>query len=290
MTKANSKKINNSEQILRVDTNQKELGEKSSIQKKIDLDTSIKLLLEENTSPKTFGEIYKVILENEKLKTDNKQKRIIEEAYFELNSFVVNIDIRSSTKLMMNSLRHPKRYVDFISDLSKEFKNKIISLHGIFDKFTGDGVLCHFPIFDEKDNEKQNIETLRKINDFFIYCNRIFFEKYADGQKDQPPLFIVDFKEVGIGIGCDYGKVSYQIRKRIFYAVGAPVVYACRLSSAPANNIYLNRGAYLEFQKAKIPFAKKSIPIKNERDIYIHYKDNLYDIQEQNIQDNPKRN
>lgn len=205
--------------------------------------SNLHTFLKANSSPE-LTEKWKIKLEKEEIKNSLK-----------IESFVVCIDIRNSTKLMINALDH-KVFVDFISNVVTNFKEKIIDNHGIFDKFTGDGVLCHFPIFEDKDKEK----IKEKIIIFLEECNNIFSIEYKKNLDSN--LFPIEYKDIGLGIGVDYGRVNYSFLNNTFYAVGVPVVYACRLSSAPAHSVYLNIGAHLKIQSKN--FKKESINIKHE--------------------------
>src|SRR6185436_699940 len=62
------------------------------------------------------------------------------------DAFVMSIDIRRSTELMLKS-RRPKLFAQFIVGLTQILREIVLSNHGIFDKFTGDGVLAFFPTF-----------------------------------------------------------------------------------------------------------------------------------------------
>ncbi len=58
----------------------------------------------------------------------------------------MSIDIRRSTDLMLKA-REPRLFADFVTGLCSKLKNLIVNNYGVFDKFTGDGVLAFFPDF-----------------------------------------------------------------------------------------------------------------------------------------------
>src|SRR5690606_4988561 len=64
----------------------------------------------------------------------------------EVEAVVISIDIRRSTDLMLKA-KSPTEYSDFITGLSQKLSQIIIQHLGIFDKFTGDGILAFFPKF-----------------------------------------------------------------------------------------------------------------------------------------------
>ena len=59
---------------------------------------------------------------------------------------IMAIDIRRSTELMLKA-RNPELYASFITTLCIQLKQIILDNYGIFDKFTGDGILAFFQIF-----------------------------------------------------------------------------------------------------------------------------------------------
>ena len=61
-------------------------------------------------------------------------------------AFVLAIDIRRSTELMLKA-KDPKTFKHFIMGLCDGFRGIILRNWGIFDKFTGDGVLAFFSDF-----------------------------------------------------------------------------------------------------------------------------------------------
>ena len=189
---------------------------------------------------------------------------------FRCPSFVICIDIRNSTKLMTIAALSESNdnFTEFIADLIEKFRKIIIDSDGIFDKFTGDGILCHFPILKENKEEIQE-------NVIFIFeeFNNIFITEYQKRLKQK--LFPIELKDTGIGIGCDYGEVDYKLLNGVFYAVGLPVVYACRLSCAPPQHVYLNVRAYQEIKSKN--FIKTPLTIKNEGDVYVYSRSYSYE-------------
>src|SRR5262249_51499148 len=61
-------------------------------------------------------------------------------------AFVMSIDIRRSTDLMLKA-RDPRLFAEFVTGLCAKLKSLIVNNYGVFDKFTGDGVLAFFPDF-----------------------------------------------------------------------------------------------------------------------------------------------
>jgi len=167
---------------------------------------------------------------------------------------VISIDIRRSTDLMLKATSH-ENFAKFISGLSELLKNIVINNYGVFDKFTGDGILAYFPLFYSGENAILNcLKTAQE-------CH-VLFQKYYNDNKS---LFSVVIK-TGLGIGIDYGNAKIVRINEEQTIVGTPVVYACRLSIAPYGHTYINQQAYDSLVKKEIVFnfVEKEVEIKNE--------------------------
>ncbi|ACT92212.1 DUF1508 domain-containing protein [Dyadobacter fermentans] len=165
-----------------------------------------------------------------------KTNKLFQEAFAnnsEMKAVVVSIDIRKSTELMLKS-RSPRQYAEFITKLSSELSNVITSNFGIYDKFTGDGILAFFPDFYS--GKDSILHALRACDE----CHAVFREHYEKYKS----IFTVFLKSIGLGIGIDYGEVTLVNRGAELTVVGIPVVYACRMSSAPPNATWLNLPAF----------------------------------------------
>jgi class 3 adenylate cyclase len=135
----------------------------------------------------------------------------------------MSIDIRRSTELMLKA-RSPEEFASFITTLSTELMKIVMESYGVFDKFTGDGVLAFFPEFySGPEAASYAIATADK-------CHAAFARHYRTFRKS----FTSVLTEIGLGIGIDYGSVHLVQLGRGLTVVGTAVVYACRLSGAPA--------------------------------------------------------
>lgn len=172
------------------------------------------------------------------------------------DSVVISIDIRRSTELMLKA-RKPELFSKFITDLSQKLSEIIISNFGIFDKFTGDGILAFFPKFYS--GEDAIIRALKAAEE----CHIIFEKHYNDSRE----CFNVFIKDIGLGIGIDYGNITLVNTRNELTVVGIPVVYACRMSGAKAGNTILNQPAkeeILRVCKQHLKIIETEIDIKNE--------------------------
>jgi class 3 adenylate cyclase len=77
----------------------------------------------------------------------------------------------------------------------------------------------------------------------------------------------VFIKDVGLGVGIDYGNVTLVNTQSELTVVGIPVVYACRFSGAKAGETLINQPAREEVMRVcptLAAFKESEINIKNE--------------------------
>ncbi len=179
---------------------------------------------------------------------------------FDLNDVckvvVMSIDIRRSTELMLKA-REPKLYAEFITSLCKRLTDIIISNFGVFDKFTGDGILSFFPYFYS--GPDATYYALKSADE----CHKAFSEHYEKHRH----CFSTILKEVGLGIGIDFGDAYLTNINSEITVVGNPVVYACRFSGAEHGKTFLNQPAYEEVKSRYhdiCQFKETDIKLKHE--------------------------
>ncbi|BAC88420.1 gll0479 [Gloeobacter violaceus PCC 7421] len=180
----------------------------------------------------------------------------------EHETFVMSIDIRRSTELMLKA-RSPEMFAQFISSLCKDLKEVITKNYGIFDKFTGDGILAFFPEFYS--GPDAGIHAVQSA----IECHSIFQRKYKDHRRN----FTTVLNNTGLSIGIDYGPANMQTIAGGLTVVGAPVVYACRLSGGPPGKTLLNQWAYNKIQEVStsfLYFSEETLKIKHEEEILVY--------------------
>lgn len=148
-------------------------------------------------------------------------------------AFIMAIDIRRSAELMLNA-RSAELFAGFMAGLCEEWNRVICDRFGIVDKFTGDGLLASFPeFFSGADAGYRAISAAHE-----AHC--IFSKKYKEYRR----AFSTVLADTGLGIGIDYGDIRFMRIAGDLTVVGAPVVYAARLSSAPAGKTVLNQQAH----------------------------------------------
>lgn len=179
------------------------------------------------------------------------------------NTFVLSMDIRLSTDLMLNA-RTPDDFARYISGLCDKLTALVIDNGGVFDKFTGDGILAFFPEFySGEDAGYKAVVTASDAID-------IFREHYRECRN----CFRVLTANTGLGIGIDYGQVHLVNIGEALSVVGTPVVYACRLSGTKAGTICVNQPAKEvigEKYEAVTTTTEMNLDIKNSGAIYAYY-------------------
>ncbi len=172
---------------------------------------------------------------------------------------ILAIDIRRSTELMLKA-KSPTDFAKFISSLCIKMMDIIKTNYGVVDKFTGDGILSFFPDFYS--GSDAIYFALNSANE----CNNYFKKHYYNNRT----LFSTILTEVGLGIGIDYGETYIVDINNVVTVVGIPVVYACRLSNAKANEILLNQTAYeasiVKYKKC-CQYSESEINTKHEGSI-----------------------
>lgn len=173
--------------------------------------------------------------ETRKYIKDNRDKLNLELFNKKSEMAILSVDIRNSTHLMEKAVSEEK-FGEFLALLTETFKTVILENNGIYDKFTGDGVICYFPEFySGKDYLYYAIKASQELHDSF---KKIYF-RCAN-------CFTILIKDAGLGIGIDCGSVLLKLITDDITVIGNPVINACRLNGAPAYNTYVNNQAYLQ--------------------------------------------
>lgn len=171
-------------------------------------------------------------------------------------AYVMSIDIRRSTDLMLKT-RRPELFARFISELCGKLLDIVIAHNGVFDKFTGDGVLAFFPDFYSGADAGYSVVAAAD-------AAHTLFRSHYDSNRQ---CFFSIIKDVGLGIGIDEGTVNLVQVGDGLTVVGTPVVYACRMGAAPAGMTLLNQPAYekiFESFSEVCTFAETELDVKHE--------------------------
>ncbi|HAM78176.1 MAG: adenylate/guanylate cyclase domain-containing protein [Treponema sp.] len=178
----------------------------------------------------------------------------------EFDAVILSVDIRRSTELMLRA-KSPQFYAEFVNELNTMLIDVVKENFGIYDKFTGDGLLAFFPDFySGKDALIYALECADE-------CKAVFnsiFTKYEDN-------FNIDRKITGLGAGIDCGSVYKAGVETEYTVVGSPVVYACRLSCAPAGSTYITVRAQNKLSSMNCTYFNSQptkVAIKHEATAY----------------------
>jgi len=170
--------------------------------------------------------------------------------------FAMSVDIRRSTDLMLKA-RTPQAFASFITGLCRDLMDIVRRHYGVVDKFTGDGILCFFPeFFCGRDAGYYALGAADA-------CHSAFQTHYRAHRSS----FNSVLRDVGLGIGIDYGDCHIVQVAGDLTIVGVPVVYACRLGGAPAGETLLNQPAYeiiSERHGGSVFLTETDIEIKHE--------------------------
>ena len=172
-----------------------------------------------------------------------------------VEAFLLSIDIRRSTELMLNA-KDAEKFALFLNELSTGLAKIIKDGFGVFDKFTGDGALAFFTeSFSGKSAALSVLVAAEKAHAFF-----------SDHYKSKRGSFNSVLVETGLGIGIDYGDVNILRLSDGLTAVGKPVVYACRFSGVKAGMTAVNQRAYEMMLAAddNLKFEEIDIEVKHQ--------------------------
>lgn len=172
-----------------------------------------------------------------RLKIRNDLQDVMEKACRSTTIVVVG-DIRRSQDLMTYAIDEQdfsRRMVEFISKT-----RSVLDRHGgFFDKFTGDGFLGYFNESICKLYGADYIDSfIGFIDEFTEFCNSHFREWVKFVRK-------VPGQSVGLAIGADLGRVSFQSLDYHVVAVSESIVWASRMASAAkAEEVLVNNLLY----------------------------------------------
>jgi class 3 adenylate cyclase len=188
-------------------------------------------------------------------------------------AYVMSVDIRRSTEMMLQAAPQAK-FAEFLQDLTDGLRQAVLNNCGVFEKFTGDGVLACFPEFlaaeqcvraeSHRDMDAHSVGGNAGIH--ALRAAEQCHEAFVRAMAKHLASFQVRFKDHGLGIGIDYGEISFRQIHEGLSIVGSPVVYACRLGGAPARSTYANVRAYVGLARIlgdELVAVEQSLEIKH---------------------------
>lgn len=195
----------------------------------------------------------------------DEESELLQEFKAHLNSaceaYVLCIDVRRSTDLMLKA-KSPRAFSDFITGLTRKLKEIVRTNYGVYDKFTGDGVLAFYPkFFSGKDAGLRAIKTAAE-------CHECFESHYRDHRS----CFQAVLKSTGLGIGIDFGQCNLVRSDNDLTLIGTPVVYACRLAGSPPSTTLVNQPAFEELMKHSdlLDFTESSLQFKGDGEMIVY--------------------
>lgn len=176
-----------------------------------------------------------------------------------LRTVTLGFDLRKSTFCMENA-DDPREFAYWLDDMVLILMRVAHVYGGVFDKFTGDGALVHFPVeTTEKVYGKKAVTSA-------VYCAIDMQKAMAYHLARLRPLLRLDSKVVGGAIGIDVAPTHWTLDERDNpITVGRGVVNACRLmDSTKSGCVRLTNIAYYALDDAplkrlfaQVPFISK---------------------------------
>lgn len=166
-------------------------------------------------------------------------------------TIVVVADIRRSQDLMTYAVSS-QDFAERMGELLSTGRKLISSYGGIFDKFTGDGLIAYFNEATNKaENESAAGNFTEFCKEFLAFCNS-HFEKWNRTVSKLP------HEMPGMAIGADKGNITFDLVDGHLVAVGAPIVWASRLAGvAKSGEVAINNHLWHSLEKQKLDVDKR---------------------------------
>ncbi len=175
-------------------------------------------------------------------------------------TITISLDLRKST-FAMEQARDATRFATWMTGVISALTTLAQSAGAIFDKFTGDGVIIHFPVNppwdeQEKDAEPAEAEAMERA----VICAARMVVCVQHKLDELRKILLNDCGKFGAGVGIAiadaYWGVDLEGNPMV---VGRGVVNACRAADpAPAGMLYLVNSAYQAFRDT--PLGRRTNP------------------------------
>ncbi|MEO5335938.1 MAG: hypothetical protein H7841_03445 [Magnetospirillum sp. WYHS-4] len=180
----------------------------------------------------------------------------------------LTLDLRKST-FAMREADSPKHFACWMDVLLTVLSTIVRQNLGVFDKFTGDGIIVHFLDEEVRELKKESPVTVA------VRCAGALIAAVECLLKDLREFLHHDRADFGAGVGISVADAHWRLdHTQNPIVVGRGVVEACRLSdSAKAGIIQMSGNAYHELAKdlracdiggEKVPYASKDIAEDSE--------------------------
>lgn len=159
----------------------------------------------------------------------------------------LSFDLRQSTFAMDQAIDQ-KGHADWLEGMVIILRKITHWYEGVFDKFTGDGVIVHFPVYEfEKRNRDQSANEIVLRATICAWDMIRAVELYTDRLVPNLALWKPSFGP-SVGIALDEALWSVD-RQGNPIVVGRGVVHACRLGSGPARTVQVSNAIIARLKK-----------------------------------------
>lgn len=164
-----------------------------------------------------------------------------------IDTVTLSLDLRKSTQMMEKAVR-PECFAKWLSAMVQVLRFIVHRHLGVFDKFTGDGVLAHFLVRDIQaltgENGRSAVRAAVCCADEMIEAIRTLLHAVQPFIRFDSGLF-----GAGVGIARDWAHWESDRNSQLI-VVGTGVVDACRMSSgAKAGKILLTVNTFHNFME-----------------------------------------
>lgn len=191
----------------------------------------------------------------------------------------VSIDLRKSTTLM-EQVENRVIFARWLESLSEICRVIVHDHGGIFDKFTGDGVLAHFATDSVSDDAANAADEINKIIYDAFVCGCELVRAVSVHLEALRPYLRIDIGAAGPTVGIAFDDASWALdRDGRPVVVGRGVVNACRLGSGPVNSVILanNLKHRLEHRvSSEILTSMQSCDVKWHKDLNLELQPKCY--------------
>lgn len=164
-----------------------------------------------------------------------------------VKTITLSLDLRKST-LAMEQARDHQKFATWMHDLLKKLTDTALNHFGVFDKFTGDGVIVHFLVDDLKGlpGQPTGIEVIERA----VCCAAAMIREVDDMLPRLREILLNDCDQFGAGVGLSVDGARWRTdHTGSPIVVGRGVVTACRAAdSAKAGVIRLINSAYQDYR------------------------------------------
>lgn len=175
-------------------------------------------------------------------------------------TITVSLDLRKST-FAMEQARDATRFATWMTGVISALTALAQTAGAIFDKFTGDGVIIHFPVNPPwVEREKNADDAAAEAMERAVTCAAQMVICVQRRLDDLRKILLNDCGKFGAGVGIAIADAYWGVDPEGYpMVVGRGVVNACRAADpAPAGMLYLVNSAYQAFRDT--PLGRRTNP------------------------------